>query len=280
MDEAVELVIKFGGVASGEHGDGQARGQFLPQMFGPELFEAFKEFKRIWDPRQSDESRQGGESRGPRLRHNRESASWPGLQSAAAARPTFRYSSDKHNFARAALRCVGVGVCRREKGGTMCPSYMVTREEKDSTRGRARMLFEMLNGEVVRTAGKARKSKMRSIYVSPARAVKAIARSTSIWRLIRRNSSRIITKGGLRPRHAYAFGWIHIWARIASFAPSLANLFTQLPGLSRIAKFIAGAHPRRRIPPFAPFTFKQWYRCRANGKLFRPASRVIRRHFQ
>ena len=67
-------------------------------------------------------------------------------------------------------------------------------------------------------------------------------------------------EGRLRPRHAYAFGWIHIWAHLASIAPSVANLFTQLPGVSRIAKFMAGAHPNRKIPAFAPRTFKHWFR--------------------
>jgi hypothetical protein len=148
MNEAVTLVVKFGGVASGEHGDGQARGQFLPQMFGPELFEAFKEYKRIWDPtnRMNTGKVINLEGQAYTITEN--------LRLGTDYNPPqpkthFAYPADRHSFARAALRCVGVGVCRREGGGTMCPSYMVTREEKDSTRGRARMLFEMMNGEVI-----------------------------------------------------------------------------------------------------------------------------------
>src|SRR5439155_5712799 len=131
-----------------EHGDGQARGQFLPRMFGPELMAAFTEFKRIWDPSNRMNTGKVVNLDGPpygitdNLRISPDyGPPQPGTH--------FAYAADRHSFARAALRCVGVGACRREGGGTMCPSYMVTREEKHSTRGRARMLFEMMNGEIL-----------------------------------------------------------------------------------------------------------------------------------
>ncbi len=123
MNEAVGLVVKHGGVASGEHGDGQARGQFLPQMFGDEIFEAFKEFKRIWDPANrmntgkviSLDAPAYGITENLRI----------GRDYNPPQPPThFAYRSDRRSFARTSLRCVGVGVCRREGGGTMCPSYM------------------------------------------------------------------------------------------------------------------------------------------------------------
>ena len=142
MDEATTLVVSYGGSLSGEHGDGQARAQFLPKMFGEELVQAFREFKSIWDPEWkmnpgkvvdpygiTDNLRLGTDYRPPELKTH------------------FQYPDDQGSFAHAALRCVGVGKCRREEGGTMCPSYMVTREEKHSTRGRARLLFEMLQGD-------------------------------------------------------------------------------------------------------------------------------------
>ncbi len=269
MDEAVELVIKFGGVASGEHGDGQARGQFLPKIFGPELFEAFKEFKRIWDP---------GNRMNPGKTVNLDGPAYgitENLRLGADYNPPqlkthFSFTSDKHSFARAALRCVGVGVCRREKGGTMCPSYMVTREEKDSTRGRARMLFEMLNGEVVTRGWKSEEVKDALDLCFSCKGCKGDCPVNVDMATYKAEFLSHYYEGRLRPRHAYAFGWIHIWARLASVAPSLANLFTQLPGLSRIAKLIAGAHPRRRIPAFAPRTFTQWHRTRTNPQWFGP----------
>src|SRR6266511_3422686 len=144
IEEAADLVVSYGGSLSGEHGDGQSRAELLPKMFGPEIVDAFREFKTIWDP----EGRMNpGKVVDPyRLDEN--------LRLGAGYAPprlatTFRFPADQEGFADAALRCVGVGTCRREDGGTMCPSYMVTREEQHSTRGRARLLFEMLQGEVV-----------------------------------------------------------------------------------------------------------------------------------
>ncbi|MGA2232254.1 MAG: FAD-binding and (Fe-S)-binding domain-containing protein, partial [Tepidisphaeraceae bacterium] len=158
MDDAVDLVMKFGGVASGEHGDGQARGQFLPRMFGPELFEAFKEFKRIWDPMNRMNTGKVVNLEGPAYGITDNLRVGPDYNP-PQPKTHFAYANDRHSFARAALRCVGVGACRREGGGTMCPSYMVTREEKDSTRGRARMLFEMMNGEVIDDGWKSKEVK-------------------------------------------------------------------------------------------------------------------------
>ncbi len=143
LDEASDLVVQHGGSFSGEHGDGQARAELLPKMFGDEIMQAFREFKNIWDP-------QG------RMNPGKVIDAYPitsNLRLGADYRPPavhthFKYPDDKNTFARAALRCVGVGKCRNHAEQTMCPSYMVTREEMHSTRGRARLLWEMLNGEL------------------------------------------------------------------------------------------------------------------------------------
>ena len=269
MNEAVGLVVKHGGVASGEHGDGQARGQFLPQMFGDEIFEAFKEFKRIWDPANRMNAGKVISLDGPaygiteNLRIGRDyNPPQP---------PThFAYSSDRHSFARAALRCVGVGVCRREGGGTMCPSYMVTREEKDSTRGRARMLFEMLNGEVLKDGWKSEEVKDALDLCFSCKGCKGDCPVNVDMATYKAEFMSHYYEGRLRPRHAYVFGWIHIWATLASVAPSIANLFTQLPGLSSIAKLTAGVHPKRKLPSFAPQSFTQWFRTHPQKRPDRP----------
>ncbi len=135
--EAAHLVVSYGGSLSGEHGDGQSRGGLLEIMFGKELIEAFKEFKTIWDPAWRMNPGKIIEEYGQLadLRINNKYAP-PKVET------YFQFPDDKNDFAHATLRCVGVGKCRRHEGGTMCPSYMVTREEKDSTRGRARVLFE------------------------------------------------------------------------------------------------------------------------------------------
>jgi FAD/FMN-containing dehydrogenase/Fe-S oxidoreductase len=262
MDEAVKLVMKFGGVASGEHGDGQARGQYLPEMFGPELFEAFKEFKRIWDPDNHMNPGKVINLAGPAFGitdHLRIGTDY------APPQPNthFSYGNDHHSFARATLRCVGVGACRRAGGGTMCPSYMVTREEKDSTRGRARMLFEMMNGEVIEDGWKSREVKDALDLCFSCKGCKGDCPVNVDMATYKAEFLSHYYEGRLRPRHAYAFGFIHNWARLASPIAGLANLFTQTPGLSFAAKFLAGVHPNRKIPPFARRSFRRHFRPEA-----------------
>ena len=259
MNEAVELVIKCGGVASGEHGDGQARGQFLPQMFGSELMDAFSEFKRIWDPANRMNTGKVIDLERPAY------SITDNLRIGADYNPPnpkthFSYLSDQHSFARAALRCVGVGACRRESGGTMCPSYMVTREEKHSTRGRARMLFEMMTGEIIDKGWKSDEVRDALDLCLSCKGCKGDCPVNVDMATYKAEFLSHYYKGRLRPRHAYAFGWIHIWSRLASVAPSLANLCTQTSGLSSIAKVLGGINQRRKIPAFAPTSFKQWFR--------------------
>jgi FAD/FMN-containing dehydrogenase/Fe-S oxidoreductase len=261
LDEAVELVVGFGGVASGEHGDGQARAEFLPRIFGEQLVRAFTEFKRIWDP----ENRMN-----PGKLIDLDGSSYTPTQNLRlgpdyrpAQPPThFAFPSDGHSFARAALRCVGVGTCRREDGGTMCPSYMVTREEKHSTRGRARLLFEMMNGELVQGGWKSEEVKEALDLCLSCKGCKGECPVNVDLATYKAEFLSHYYEGRLRPRHAYAFGWIHDVARVASLAPSFANLFTQLPGLRALAKVVAGAHPKREIPAFAARTFKAWFHAR------------------
>src|SRR5216683_1204715 len=144
VEAATDIVVGYGGSISGEHGDGQARGELLPRMFGPELMQAFREFKATWDP--EGKMNPGKLIDAYRLdEHLRLGAAYNPAQPATH----FTFPDDEGSFAAAALRCVGVGKCRRVDGGTMCPSYMVTHEEEHSTRGRAHLLFEMLQGQVI-----------------------------------------------------------------------------------------------------------------------------------
>jgi FAD/FMN-containing dehydrogenase len=146
LEEASDLVVSYEGSLSGEHGDGQARGELLARMYSPEIIEAFREFKSIWDP---DWKMNPGKVIAPyRVDENlREGVNYNLRQ----VETHFHFPDDHHSFAEATDRCVGAGVCRRHGGeGTICPSYMVTREEKHSTRGRARLLNEMIRGDVVK----------------------------------------------------------------------------------------------------------------------------------
>ena len=262
MKDAVALVIEFGGVASGEHGDGQARAEFWPEMFGDELMKAFREFKRIFDP---DEKMNPGKL--IRLSEQPPLGITDNLRLGPDFNPPqpethFAYPADQHSFARAALRCVGVGMCRREGGGTMCPSYMVTREEKDSTRGRARMLFEMMNGEVIDDGWKSDEVRDSLDLCMSCKGCKGDCPVNVDMTTYKGEFLSHYFEGKLRPRHMYAFGWVAIWSKLASYAPTLANFVTQTPGLSTIAKLMANVHPKRRIPQFAPQSLQQWAKDR------------------
>jgi FAD/FMN-containing dehydrogenase/Fe-S oxidoreductase len=266
MEEAADLVVSYGGSLSGEHGDGQSRAELLPKMFGPELVGAFGEFKQLWDPQwkmnpgkvvhpfRIDENR--------RLTH--EADRWD-------PKTHFQFPDDQYSFKRATLRCVGVGKCRRTIGqepgdDTMCPSFLITHDEEHTTRGRTHLLFELLKGEEL-------KPKWRDEHVKEALdlclACKGCKGDCPVNVDVATYKAEFLShywEGRLRPRHAYAFGWIDKWARLAALWPGMVNLLTQAPGISSIAKLAAGVAPERKIPQFAPTTFKSWFfsRPRAN----------------
>ncbi len=255
IHEAADLVLRFGGSLSGEHGDGQSRAELLPKMFGDELIEAFREFKSIWDP-------QGKMNPGKvvdaysAVDNLRLGASYD----PPAVRTSFRYPGDDHgSFARANLRCVGVGECRRMHGGTMCPSYRATREEMHSTRGRARLLFEMLAGDPLRDGWRDEHVKEALDLCLACKGCKEECPVDVDMATYKAEFLSHYYAGRLRPRSAYAFGLIYWWARLASHAPGLVNLLTQTPVLRGLAKALAGAAPERRLPAFAPVPFKKWF---------------------
>jgi len=257
MEEAADLVVSYGGSLSGEHGDGQARAELLPKMFGNELVEAFREFKAIWDP--DWKMNPGKVVDAYRIDEN--------LRLGTSYRPRqvqthFKFPDDQGSFARATLRCVGVGKCRRMEGGTMCPSFMVTREEEHSTRGRTHLLFEMLQGNPI-------KNGWRDEHVKEALdlclACKGCKGDCPVHVDVATYKAEFLShyyQGRLRPITAYSMGLIYWWARFGSLMPGVANFFTQTPLLRNVAKAIAGIAPERRIPVFAPQTFKQWFRQR------------------
>jgi FAD/FMN-containing dehydrogenase/Fe-S oxidoreductase len=257
MDEATDLVVSYGGSLSGEHGDGQARGEYLPKMFGSTLYHAFREFKAIWDPL-------GAMNPGKKVdaysitENLRVGPDYNPPQPATH----FHYADDKNSFARAALRCVGVGECRREGGQVMCPSYMATREEKDSTRGRARLLWEMMNGEVLTDGWRSDAVRDSLDLCLACKGCKHDCPVNVDMATYKAEFYSHYYKGRLRPRHAYAMGWVYWWSRLASLAPALANFVGQSPGLSALAKWAGGIAMQRRMPRFARETFKAWFRRR------------------
>jgi FAD/FMN-containing dehydrogenase/Fe-S oxidoreductase len=255
MEEAADLVVSYGGSISGEHGDGQARGELLPKMFGPALMQAFRDFKSAWDP---DWKMNPGKLIDPykldeNLRLGADYSPWQ-------PQTHFKFAEDHGSLAEATLRCVGVGKCRREEGGLMCPSYRATREEEHSTRGRAHLLWEMTQGEVVRDGWRSEEVK-KSLDLCLA--CKGCKSECPVGVDLATYKSEFLShyyEGRIRPRSAYAFGNIDLWARAASHVSGLANLITQTPLLRDIAKLIAGIPRQRSIPAFATETFKAWFR--------------------
>lgn len=261
MEEAADLVVRHGGSLSGEHGDGQARSELLPRMYGERLIRAFAEFKGIWDPRGlmnpgiivdprplDADVRVAADLRAP----------LPLL-----AQTTLAYPEDQGDFAKALRRCSGVGKCRREEGpGVMCPSYMVTREEKHSTRGRARMLFEMVNGEVI-TQGWRSPEVLDSLDLClsckgcrsdcPVDVDMAAYKAEFLYHHYR---------GRTRPAAHYSMGWLPVWARLAALAPEQVNALSGSPALAPLLKRAAGVAAERDLPAFARTTFTRAFRRR------------------
>jgi FAD/FMN-containing dehydrogenase/Fe-S oxidoreductase len=266
MGEAADLVVSFGGSLSGEHGDGQSRAELLPKMFGEELIQAFNEFKSIWDP-------QWKMNPGKKVKPNHITDN---LRLGTNYNPWipkthFSFQGDRGSFAYASLRCVGVGECRRKKGGVMCPSYRVTKEEMHSTRGRARLLFEMLQGEVIGKKGWRDENVKKALDLCLA--CKGCLSDCPVNVNMASYKAEFLSHyyaGKMRPRSAYAFGHIYKWAELASHFPSFVNFFTQTPVLSSIAKFVSGMAPDRQIPKFAQQTFRQWFNSRPKNNVELP----------
>ena len=250
VEEAADLVVSYGGSISGEHGDGQSRGELLPKMFGPELIDAFREFKSIWDP--DWKMNPGKVVDAYPLDSNIRLG--PDTFNPPQVKTHFAFLGDSGSFAHATTRCVGVGKCRRTDGGVMCPSFMVTREEKHTTRGRAHILWEMLNGEELELWRSDEVKEALDLCLSCKGCTNDCPVNVDMPTLKAEFLSHHYDRR-LRPRAAYAFGLIDQVARVASRLPSLTNAVTKTP----MFKLAAGIHPERHVPEFARVTLKQWF---------------------
>ncbi len=270
LEEAADLVVSYGGSLSGEHGDGQQRAELLSKQYGDQLIGAMREFKRIWDPDwkmnpgkvidayRFDEHLKLGVDYNP-------------------PRPTvkFRYPDDGGDFAHAMIRCVGVGRCRiPHSEDVMCPSFTVTRDETHTTRGRARLLFEMLQGQVITDGWRSREVRdaldlclacKGCTNNCPVNVDMPTYKAEFLWHHY---------AGRLRPRHAYAFGLIDQTARIAACVPELTNCLARTAPFAQLGKLAAGMSQRRRIPELAPLSLQQWF-SRRGERRGRTGRRVV-----
>jgi FAD/FMN-containing dehydrogenase/Fe-S oxidoreductase len=257
LDEATDLVVQYKGSFTAEHGDGQARGIFLPKLFGPELVDAFRQFKTLWDPRWQMNPGKMLDADPPDM-HLR-------LGTDYAPRPLtthFQFPDDDGSFARAILRCVGVGKCLRTKDAFMCPTYPITLEEKHSTRGRARAFFEMMRGDFITSGWKSEEVKETLDLCISCKGCKMECPVNVDLATYKAEFLSHYYQGRMRPRCHYAMGLIDWWARLAQCAPGFANFAGGVPPLSNIAKAAAGIAQDRPLPRFAHQTFTQWFRRR------------------
>ncbi len=252
VEEAADLVVRHGGSLSGEHGDGQSRGELLARMYGEELVGAFREFKSIWDP---DGKMNPGKVVDPyRLDENLRLG--PDYRPPALA-THFQFAEDEGSFPLAMERCIGIGECRKVGSGTMCPSYMATLEEQHSTRGRARMLFEMLRTGPIKDGWQSDAVREALDLCLACKACKSECPANVDMASYKAEFLSHYYDGKRRPLTAYSLGLIHQWSRLASRVPALVNFVMQTPGLRDIAKRVAGVASDRVLPRFASETFVQ-----------------------
>jgi len=260
IDRAADLVVGYGGSLSGEHGDGQSRAALLPKMFGSDLMKAFGEFKTAWDPENKLNP------------HKVVGAYLPteNLRLGADYKPLepethFKFPDDGGSFAKAALRCIGLGACRKSDGGTMCPSYMVTLEEEHSTRGRAHMLFELLQGEVIRDGWRDEHVRDALELCLSCKACKSECPANVDIATYKAEFLSHYYEKKWRPLKAYAFGLIERWAKLGSRMPRIANFLSQAPGPRHLLQRFLGLASQRQLPRLAPVTFWQWAQVHRNS---------------
>jgi FAD/FMN-containing dehydrogenase/Fe-S oxidoreductase len=257
--DAAALAAAHGGSISGEHGDGRARSELLQAMYSPAALQLFSQIKAIFDPSNLlnpgvlvDPDPVDANLRLP-------------LASTVRGSAGFSFGEDGGSFTTAVHRCVGVGKCRADTtagGGVMCPSYLATKDETHSTRGRARVLQEMANGSLV-TAGWDAPEVTEALDLClsckgcssdcPAGVDMATYKAEALFQRYRRR---------LRPRSHYVLGWLPRWAQLATrngVTAGLANGSLRMAPVAWLAKLLGGMDSRRPLPRFAPRSFRRWF---------------------
>ena len=254
LDKASDLVVKYGGSFSAEHGDGQSKAIFLRKMYGDDLIDAFRQFKTLWDPQWKMNP---GKIIDPYLpdQNLRLGVTYDPWQPDTY----FRFPADAGSFAAATLRCVGVGNCRRTHNAFMCPSFLATREEKHTTRGRAHLLFEMFREDFIKDGWKSKEVLETLEFCLSCKGCKGECPVNVDMASYKVEFLSHHYRHRLRPLAAYSMGLFGIWGKIGARMPGLANFVSQAPVVSGLVKGLGGIAAKRGMPVFAAETFTSWY---------------------
>lgn len=262
LEASADLVAAYGGSLSGEHGDGRARSELLGRMYTPEVLTLFGRTKALFDPQNLlnpgvlvDPRPLDADLRRPHAR--------PLL-----ARPRgFAFAEDGGDFTTAVHRCTGVGKCRADNhaaGGFMCPSYQATKDEKDVTRGRARVLQELTNGSLVKDWNSPEVLESLDLCLS----CKACSADCPTGTDMARYKSEVLHRayaGKVRPVNHYLLGQLPRWTRMVTAVPALARLTNAVLGVRPLARTVlkvGGMDPRRQMVTFAEQRFSAWWKDR------------------
>ncbi len=258
MNDAADLVARYGGSLSGEHGDGRARSSLLPRTHSAELIEIFSEFKWLFDP-------QDLLNPGVLVRPAPLTKDLRRPQARDLPVTGFSYREDGGNFTRAVHRCVGVGKCRADNfgtGGFMCPSYQATKDEKDVTRARARLLQEVANGTLVTGWDDPALAQSLDYCLS----CKACGKDCPAGVDISKYKSEATFqkyRGKLRPMNHYALGWLPRWSNLVTLLPpvaAVANWAMSIKPIKNLVFSVAGLDSRREMTRFTSDRFSRWFK--------------------
>ena len=244
LAEAAALVVEHGGTLSGEHGDGRARGELLEVMYSPRLIRAFAAFKEIFDPAGLLNP---GVIVAPARLDAHLALHTPEL---LPVDTLFTFPHDQDGFAGAVRRCVGVGRCRSDAGGVMCPSYRATGEENDSTRGRSRLLQEMVRGGTVHDGWRSTEVKDALDLCLSCKACSSDCPVGVDMATYKAEFLHHHYKGRLRPRSHYSLGWLPLTSKLAGYAARPVNALLRGP-VGKLLARLGGVTTKRRIPAFA-----------------------------
>jgi FAD/FMN-containing dehydrogenase/Fe-S oxidoreductase len=271
VEQATELVVSLGGSVSGEHGDGRARSELLSRMYGVDGAGLLRDVKRIWDP--ASVMNPGVIVDPPPLdvglRHD-------GMAKSREPATMFAYADDNHNFAQAQRRCVGVGKCRQTSGGVMCPSYQVTREELHSTRGRAHLLWEMLEGDLVTDGWRSTEVRDALDLCLSCKGCLSDCPVNVDMATYKAEFTHHHYSGRpwARPLSHWSMGWLPVWAGLAGRAPALVNRVTR-SRLQGLVKRLGGIALDRDVPEFPTQSFTDWFAAREKPRDARSGKVVL-----